>query len=206
MRSDFDSLGQGGTFIANARRQQIKAAAVDVILEVGYAKTSLARIAQRAGISKGVISYHFAGRDELMEKLVIEFYTAGAEYIIPRLQEQSTARGMLRAYIEANIEYIAANRQGIIAITDIVLNHRGPDGRLRFGHEGGRELIEGVAEILRRGQNNGEFGEFDPWVVASTLRQSMDMVSAELSVDPDIDTAHYAAELVALFDRATRKE
>lgn len=107
MRSDSGSVGQEGlSFIAEARREQIKKAAIDTIVELGYAKASLAQIAKRAGISKGVISYHFAGKDELMEKLVVEFYVAGAHFMLPHLEAETTARGVLLRYIEKNISYI----------------------------------------------------------------------------------------------------
>ena len=71
------------TFIENARRQQIVAAAIDTIAEVGFAQASLARIAERIGISKGVISYHFAGKDDLVRQVAIEIVEAGRAYIIP---------------------------------------------------------------------------------------------------------------------------
>jgi hypothetical protein len=44
---------------------QPHAAAIDTIAEVGCARASLGRTAERFGVSKGLISYHFAGRDEL---------------------------------------------------------------------------------------------------------------------------------------------
>src|SRR5690625_2263267 len=92
------------SFISNARRQQIKAAAVETIVEYGFANASLAKIAKHAGISKGVISYHFAGKAELMERLVVEFYLAGAREMIPKLQHAQTSREMLATYIRANID------------------------------------------------------------------------------------------------------
>ncbi|GAA2779438.1 TetR/AcrR family transcriptional regulator [Saccharopolyspora taberi] len=207
MRSDFEPGGQEGrSFIGEARREQIKKAAVDTIVELGYAKASLAQIARRAGISKGVISYHFAGKDELMEKLVVEFYVAGAHFMIPFLEAEKTARGVLHRYIEKNVEYIAANRAGILAVGDIILNFRDSDGSLHFKPEGHDDLVASVAGILRDGQEKGEFGDFDPVVVATSLRASIDMVSQALARDPDLDTEHYARELVRIFDRATRKD
>ncbi|QUH04556.1 TetR family transcriptional regulator [Saccharopolyspora erythraea] len=207
MRSDSEPAGQEGfSFIAEARREQIKKAAIDTIVELGYAKASLAQIAKRAGISKGVISYHFAGKDELMEKLVVEFYVAGAHFMLPHLEVETTARGVLLRYIEKNISYIGDNRHAIVAISDILLNFRDADGTLHFGHDGHNELVEAVAQILREGQEKGEFGDFDPVVMGSSIRASIDMVSAALHADPDADTAHYARELMTLFDRATRKD
>ena len=57
--------GENRTFIETARRAQIVAAAIDTIADVGYAQASFARIAERLGISRGLISYHFTGKDEI---------------------------------------------------------------------------------------------------------------------------------------------
>ncbi|MGA9830159.1 MAG: TetR family transcriptional regulator, partial [Trebonia sp.] len=57
MRSETNPGGQrkARTFIETARRAQIMAAAIDTIAELGFGQASLARIAERAGTSKGVI-------------------------------------------------------------------------------------------------------------------------------------------------------
>ena len=60
------------TFIETARRAQIVAAAIDTIAEEGYPGASFARIAERLGISRGLISYHFAGKDDLIKQVIHE--------------------------------------------------------------------------------------------------------------------------------------
>jgi AcrR family transcriptional regulator len=56
---------------ATARRSQILEATIDVVAEEGFAKASFARICERAGLSSTrLISYHFAGKAELVSALV----------------------------------------------------------------------------------------------------------------------------------------
>ena len=62
MRSDNSTTVRQWTFTEEARRGQIIACAIEVLAELGYAQTSFARIAERLGISKSVISYHFGGK------------------------------------------------------------------------------------------------------------------------------------------------
>jgi AcrR family transcriptional regulator len=50
------------TFVEAARRDQIVRAAIETIAEEGYARASFVRIAQRASISPGLITYHFRPR------------------------------------------------------------------------------------------------------------------------------------------------
>ncbi|WEL93058.1 helix-turn-helix domain containing protein, partial [Tsukamurella tyrosinosolvens] len=73
MRPENEPSGQR-SFIEEARRRQIIAAAAEVLADEGYGRATLARIARQAGISKGVISYHFDGKDDLMRQVVIHLF------------------------------------------------------------------------------------------------------------------------------------
>src|SRR3984885_6872427 len=84
------------TFIETARRAQIVASAIDTIADAGYAGASFARIAERLGISRGLISYHFAGKDDLLKQVVRDVIEKGMAYMRPRILAGSTGPGMLR--------------------------------------------------------------------------------------------------------------
>ncbi len=108
MRPEINLSGQERlSFIEAARRAQIIESAIETIADAGYAHASLAQIARRAGISKGVISYHFADKDELIRRVVSEILGAFDSYMRPRVQaERSAAAAMLRVYIESNVAFM----------------------------------------------------------------------------------------------------
>src|SRR5579862_2845084 len=108
------------TFVATARRAQIVEAAIETVAEVGYANASLARIAVRLGISKGVISYHFAGKDDLIAEIVTQVLQRARAYMQPRIDAQTTGPEMLRTYIESNLEFMRDNPKQIGAVVEIV--------------------------------------------------------------------------------------
>jgi AcrR family transcriptional regulator len=194
------------TFTEKARRQQIVAAAIDTIAEVGFSQASLARIAERIGISKGVISYHFAGKDDLIKQVVIEVVEAGRAYMLPRILAETTGPATLRAYIESNLAFMREHRNYMVAVLDIA-RHGGVtrDGQRRVD---GRDV--GVAarlleELLARLQGEGELrGDFDPAVMATTIRAAIDAAAYRLAHDPDLDLDSYATEIATIFDLATR--
>jgi len=75
MRSVDGPNGQDArSFVETARRQQIVECAIDAIAEVGYGRASLAEVARRAGVSKSLLLYHFAGKDELVDEVVRAVY------------------------------------------------------------------------------------------------------------------------------------
>jgi AcrR family transcriptional regulator len=61
---------QGGRARGRERREQVVAAAIEVIAERGHASTRIADIAERAGMSPGHVLYYFGTKDlVLMEAL-----------------------------------------------------------------------------------------------------------------------------------------
>jgi TetR/AcrR family transcriptional regulator, fatty acid metabolism regulator protein len=57
---------------------------VPTIAEAGYAGASFARIAGNLGISRGLISYHFTGKDDLIKQVVHQAAEQAKAYIRPR--------------------------------------------------------------------------------------------------------------------------
>lgn len=193
---------------AVVRRAQIVAATVEVLAEAGYQGTSYARIAAHAGLSSTrLISYHFAGKDELLQEVVRSVYTAGETYVRPRVEAERTAAAMLAGYLRANLEFLRDHGTELAALTEILLNLRSGDGVLRFagGREGIATMLEGVEAILRRGQAEGEFREFDTRTMAWLVRNAVDGVGQQRALDPGLDFDTCIRELTATFARATSR-
>jgi TetR/AcrR family fatty acid metabolism transcriptional regulator len=153
-----------------------------------------------------VISYHFAGKDELLEQVVAHVLTQAVEYMRPRIEAQVSAKAMLAAYLRSNVEFIRDHRTGIAAIAEIVAGARTRDGSPRFaGRPRGIEhALEPLQAILRRGQAEGDFAEFDTRTMAWATRSMIDSIPRQAALDPEFDYAVCIEELIGLVDRATR--
>jgi TetR/AcrR family transcriptional regulator, fatty acid metabolism regulator protein len=206
MQSDAATSGQRSqTFIEAARRAQIVTAAIDTIAELGYGQASLARIAERAGTSKGVICYHFAGKDDLIREAAAEVLARGRAYLLPRVLAESSGAGALRAYLESNLAFMREYRNHVLAFLEIFLNARGDDGGPLVDRPAFDALLTTLEQLLARFQAAGEFrADFDPRVMAVAIRGAIDAVGRQLAADPDLDIDGYGRELASLFDRATR--
>jgi AcrR family transcriptional regulator len=191
--------------IEAARRAHIITYAIETIAALGYAQASLAQIAKRAGMSKSVISYHFTSKDELIEQVVTDTYTSALHFILPKIPAQSTASDQLRAYIQADVDFIGTHRMQVAALVEIMTNFRTGDGKLRYDVQAEEPILAGLETFLRKGQQDGDFRTFDTRVMAVTMRRAIDALPHLLTAYPDLDLEAYARELVALFDRATRK-
>ena len=197
------------TFIETARRAQIAAAAIDTIAELGYAGASLARIAERLGISRGLISYHFAGKDDLMRQVVHEAAEEAKAYIRPLVLAESTGPGMLRAYIESNLAFMRDHRNNVIAMIEIA---RSAEGRRNFYGDfyGDADVVNAVGaleRVLSGFQTAGQFRpDFDPHIMAIAIRAAIEAASPRLALDPEFDMDNYASEIITVFELATRVE
>jgi AcrR family transcriptional regulator len=204
VRSVSEPIVQGEpSFIEAARRKQIIECAIDAIAEVGFGGASLAEIAKRARISKGVISYYFDGKDDLIRQVVTAVYMEGGAFMLPRLAAATTARERLRAYITANVDFMATRRKYVIAVNEIVWAFRNADGSSKLD-AGGLDLVQSDLEtLLAWGQETGEFRAFSTDSMAFAIRAAIDMLPPLVSRGVEVDLQRYGEELADLFDRAT---
>jgi TetR/AcrR family transcriptional regulator, fatty acid metabolism regulator protein len=191
----------GRTFADEARRKQIVECAIEVIAEEGFAQASLARIAQRAGVAKSVVLYHFADRDELVERVLMAVSTASAGRLPERMAAAGGARDKLRVAIETIAEFVDGNRTYALAGLETWNQTRSLPGRARLAEDRAGAGVEDIRRLLADGQARGELGDFDPHVVAVMFRQAVDAITFEAAIDPSVDLKAFAAELAALFDR-----
>lgn len=207
MRIELEPSGQGDrSFIEKQRRAQIVEYAIEAIAELGYANASLAEIAKRAGVSKGVISYHFAGKRELIQQVIQSILCKANQLMVPRVFAEQSAAGRLRAYIESNLEFLGANRKSTQAILNIVSNARDDDGKPAIDPvKEFSPAVSALETLFRYGQKRGEFRKFATLPMAVTIRSAIDAVAALTATIPDLNLKTYTSELVTLFDMATRK-
>src|SRR5580698_2240061 len=60
----------GGSRDAGERREQMLRAAIEVIVERGYAETRIADVAERTGTSPALVIYYFKTRDQLLTEAI----------------------------------------------------------------------------------------------------------------------------------------
>lgn len=160
----------------------------------GFAAATVERIAAEAGTSKGVVIYHFGSKEAIFEAVVAMLYGRGAEVMDEKLRVVSGHRERLHIYLDSNLRFIAEHVSHVNAVHRILENTRMPD------------LPDGVAplrDLLATGQAAGAFGEFDPQIVALTIRAAVDQASFSFTAHPGFDIDHYVTQTVQLFDRAT---
>jgi TetR/AcrR family transcriptional regulator, fatty acid metabolism regulator protein len=195
--------GDPRTFTQLKRREQLLGCAIDAIVELGFQGMSVGEVARRAGVSKGVVTYHFSAKTDLVYKVVAEIFDSITEFLEARLG-RTTPDTFVADYITAWVEYYRTHTRYMLAIGEIWSNFRDETGRRRFGEQTVAGELADVQRALELGQTDGSRGQFSARVMAVTMKASLDALLGQLASDPELDLEAYGDELVALFERATR--
>jgi TetR/AcrR family fatty acid metabolism transcriptional regulator len=191
---------------AEARRRQIVSAAMAVLAEDGLAGASFARIAERAGVaSTRMISYHFADRDDLMREVVSTVLAEAGPHIERFVPVEAGPAAQLRGLVLGSADFYGRRRQEIAAAQEVWNGLRDGAGRRVYGLRSHELEFAIVGQILRAGQELGEFRDFDVRFMCITLRHMLDGLAAVLVADPAADAAVLGAQLAATVEQATRR-
>jgi AcrR family transcriptional regulator len=206
-------MSTSSTFTQLKRRDQLVACAIDAIVELGFQRTSVAEVARRAEVSKGVVTYHFPAKDELISAVVGEVLTAMVTYLEPRLRSaepEAFPERYLRAYVAAWAGFLRTHSRSVIALVRIYNSFRDesgePNAALRSALEARARDVSLLTEILALGQAKGTLGAFSAPVMAATVKAVMDDLMLQVAASPELDVDAYATALVTLFERATATE
>ncbi len=182
-----------------ARKEQIVRAAIALLADRGYPGTTFDAICQTAGLSsKRLITYHFAGKNELFAAVADHVVAAAETEMRSVLDAAADPRQLLAAVIRASVAFTAGHMAEGRALQEIVRN--GEDAWDKH-HE---HSVQRLTRLFSDGQRKGAFRDFDPQIMATALRAAIDSVYQPLAAGRD--PVACANELVDLFDRATRPE
>lgn len=147
---------------AEARPQEVLAAALEVFVEQGYAATRMEAVARRAGVAKATLYIYYANKLELFKAVVRHALVAGFDEVAREQAGAETgSREQLARLLRAFVQRVACSP--LSGIPKLVMAEAGNFPEIaRFYHDEviqrGRALVTGV---LGRGIAAGEFRAID---------------------------------------------
>ncbi|MFC1473160.1 TetR/AcrR family transcriptional regulator [Rhodococcus qingshengii] len=194
----------GGTsFIEAARRAQIVDATIAVVAENGYTAASFARIAKRASISPGLITYHFAKKEALMRAVLetVESRLDAAMAEPPGSGEAESYPAALEGMLIRFVRYCAHDGDQVTAITEIRRQlHVAEIGEaVAASHRAGTEDMVGFIE---EGQSHGQFRDIDAALYASVVMSGMSEIPALLRMRDAEHIEEFAQQWSSLYVHA----
>lgn len=123
-------------------RQRIQEVARDLFVQQGVQRTSLQDIADKLGITKPALYYHFASREELVRSILVPLIEEGDRFVA---DQESAGVADARALLEGYFDFHYRHRQNLmlvlaeltmladLGLIDTVLAWRDRLGKLVFG-------------------------------------------------------------------------
>jgi TetR/AcrR family transcriptional regulator, fatty acid metabolism regulator protein len=204
--SSRDTDTGSSTFTRRKRRDQLVGCMIEAIADLGFARASIGEVARRAGVSKGVVTYHFAAKEDLIRAVIADVIASMEEYLTPRLLAAEPARvpeRFIAAYISAWARYYQSHTAQVLALARIFIAFRDESGSPSPAFEARAGEVAAIEAVLRAGQDMGRFGSFNPHVMASVIKIAVEDLLTQFVGDPGLDIEGYAAQLTTLFERAT---
>jgi TetR/AcrR family fatty acid metabolism transcriptional regulator len=202
-----DAAAKTRTFTQLKRRDQLVDCTIDAIVELGFPRASVAEVARRAGVSKGVVTYHFPAKDDLIQAVIADVIGSMTEHMMSRMiaaEPEKFPERFIAADIAAWIEFYRTHTRSVIALVRIYNSFRDESGQPSAGFQVRADEIVAMERILTLGQARGTLGSFSAAVVAASVKALLDDLLTQFAADPDLDIEAYGAELIAMFERATR--
>lgn len=144
-------------------QEAIQAAAVRVFARHGFAATNMRQVAAEAGLSTGSIYRHYSGKEQLFQHLLTQA-SAGLAAASERLRKNGAPLALVRDLTTTFLADVAGDRGALEFF--LVINHgfltdtpAGTARRLAAAH---RSFRQAFADLVRRGQERGDFAPGDP--------------------------------------------
>lgn len=185
------------TITEQARRAQLIGVTIDLVAQHGYPGTSLARIAEAAGISKAAVLYHFPAKDAVVRAAYASVLESLTEYVGAAVGPRAGA-----AAVEAYIRSLVGYMRDRPAHTRMIVEALGEETGISDTPNAGSRR-DAVAGLIDAAKADGDYrADVDPQATAVIVNGAIDAIVSESLADPGFDTTHAAEELVTLLGRA----
>jgi AcrR family transcriptional regulator len=181
------------------RREQIIAVAERLIAHKGWAGTTFADICKEAGISNGVLTYHFKDKDEILYAVLEK---VGREANTTREEMQNSFCEKLLLLVRQTLDCSEKGREmGLLSLHFFSLAAQRPEfaGRMRKIQDCAVQQLQGeIGQAIQDGKIEGR----DPARIATVLQMVfLGLSFGSLAYDFQIPDEQLMGEVMLLFKR-----
>jgi AcrR family transcriptional regulator len=177
---------------ADQRREQMLRAALEVIAERGYPETRITDVAAQAGTSAALVIYYFKTRDQLLTEAIRFSEDAWYEAGTRRMAKIPTAAGRLEEIVAMTcLPESASELSGSWLLwLDLWAQSARNPGVAAVRQKFDERWRETIRDLVRAGQDGGEFGSADADDFAVTLSALLDGLAVPIALeDPEVTPA-----------------
>ncbi len=172
--------------------------ATQMLGERGFGSTSVDDIAEKAGVAKGTVYYHFKSKAELVDALITEGLTPLAMRMRAAVDESTSARESLQSLVRTELEFIRENRSfAKLLVRELWQEDRAWRETLLLIRE---RIVTVIREQIERGIASGELrADLDAQFAASSLFALTAVAALDwLALDPERPLEDVAGQIGCL--------
>lgn len=197
------TTGDGGaeTSAQDERRAQMLTAAAQLISERGFAQTRIVDVAQRVGVSPGLVVYYFETKDKLLTAALSHSESAFYQAAEDLLHTKATLPQRLETLVDLTF---ASNGNPDVPVSwGLWFDLWGQAYRHPQVAVDRRELDDQwrnlIIRIVRAGINSGEIGDVDAEEFAASWAAFLDGLSIQVALDDPNVPAERATAMAMRF-------
>lgn len=161
--------GRGARKKASIRREEIIAIAADIFATKGYDGASLRDIAERAGLTKAALYYHFPDKEQIFEIVVMSRMDSLIEAVAARVEAAGADPiARIEAFVAVTAERIDQDRTGWISSSNTFWSFENAQNRVRIVAQ--RDAYEKILrDAIKDAMTQGLIRDCDPGLVSRLL-------------------------------------
>ncbi|HWQ58600.1 MAG TPA: TetR/AcrR family transcriptional regulator [Clostridia bacterium] len=164
------------------RYWQILEAGLDLFIRKGYAATKINDIAERVGMSVGLLFHYFPSKEKLYEQLIAYGIQGSTETLAgmemePLLLFETITERILR-YVQTD----AFTAKMFVLMGQVNYNEAAPPGVRDMLRE--YDMISPTAKLMEKGQANGTIRDGDPYALAIAYWCSIQGIAERMALLP----------------------
>jgi AcrR family transcriptional regulator len=174
-------------------------AAKELVLERGYAGTSVRELATVAGANLGAVNYHFGSREKLLDQAILDFFLEWGEQVGEvEVAADAGPLEQLAARARPTVDGIAEAQPRFVMFLEALLQaRRSPELRSKLAeHYAGQR--ERAGKFIRAGPGGHELPSRMVDVIASYMLAVADGLQLQSLLDPE--AVPTGEELAALYE------
>ncbi len=105
-----------------ATADRIRDAADELFCRVGYDAVSVRDIADRAGVNKALVFYHFTSKADLFERVLERYYEAHRRALASAFEAEGSPRERMHRMIDAYLDFMAKNVRYAVLVQQQISN------------------------------------------------------------------------------------
>jgi TetR/AcrR family transcriptional regulator, transcriptional repressor of bet genes len=140
-----------------------------------------------------------------MNHLLLKLIERSTSYIMERVHRESTPTDKLNAFILASLAYQGTHPTRYAALIEIVFNARSPENIPYYRLSDNEDpIMHKLLQILREGQDKGDFGEFHVHVMANMIQGAICEYMLNIAIAKKVDLETYSGGIVKMVNRAIK--